>query len=199
MCLSAGCTVEAPTSSGVLSDDGQRAESLIQALRELNADVTVERSASGRSVISVDLTLAREVSAALRLLGKLKQVDRLDLMDADVSADDLQLLGNLPTLRWLNLSNTHVGDADLSFLEFTPELEFLLLWCTDVGNEGLRRINSLRRLQKLDLSGTKITGEALAELAPMQSLLELYVEVPGIGVNDVEKLRQMLPRTLIVW
>jgi hypothetical protein len=175
-------------------DDGRR----VANLRDLKAEVTVEKNQLGKSVVSVDLSLVSDITPALRLVADLPSVDRLSLLDADLHSEDFQLLRKMSALRWLDLSNTTVSDADLSFLEFTPRLEFLLLWSTEITDDGLQPIARLSRLQKLDLSGTKITGDGLAHLTESRDLLELYVEVPGIGEPEIQRLQEKLPNTLII-
>jgi hypothetical protein len=174
-------------------DDRRLAE-----LRDLKADVTIERNRLGKLVVSIDLNLVRDVTPALRLVANLPTVDRVSLLDAELHSEDFELLRQMNTLRWLDLSNTTVTDADLSFLESTPQLEFLLLWSTGITDAGLQHVARLTRLQKLDLSGTKITGAGLGRLIELRDLLELYLEVPGIGEAELKRLQEKLPHTLIV-
>ena len=205
LCLcSAGCapsTEERPQhghprvhSDTLPGDDGH----LFAQLRDLKADVAIEKNQLGKSVVSIDLNLVRDVTPALRLVANLPTVDRVSLLDAELHSEDFELLRRMNTLRWLDLSNTTVTDADLSFLESTPQLEFLLLWSTGITDAGLQHVARLPRLQKLDLSGTKITSDGLGRLTDLRDLLELYLEVPGIGEEELKRLQVKLPNTLIV-
>jgi len=48
------------------------------------------------------------------------------------------------------------------------------------------------------LSATKITNAGMKQLSELTSLLELYVEVPGIGEAEIKRLQESLPGTMIV-
>jgi Leucine Rich Repeat (LRR) protein len=201
LCAAGGCaptTAERPnTVSSARSGSASRDADYLK-LRELKAEVTAEKNGLGKSVVSIDLSLVRDVTPALRLAADLPSVERLSLVGASLHPEDLQQLQKMLSLRWLDLSNTTITDADLAFLEFTPRLEFLLLWSTGITDGGLQHIARLARLQKLDLSGTKISDNGLDRLSELHDLLELYVEVPGLGEAKLERLQQKLPNTLIV-
>jgi hypothetical protein len=202
--ICAGCSpsTETPSQQGssrIRSDlPPSDAAQTIADIRKLNADITVETNRLNKTVISIDLSLVRNVTPVLRLVATLPTVDRLSLLDADLHSEDFALLRQMSTLRWLDLSNTAVTDNDLSFLEFTPRLEFLLLWGTGITDQGLPHVARLTRLQKLDLSNTKITGSGLQVLTELRDLLELYVEVPGLEKPELARLQTELPSTLIV-
>jgi len=172
---------------------------LIEQLRQANADVKVTRNRPDCQAISVDLSLVRDVTPALRLVALLPNVERLSLQGADLTPESIALLRKFPSLRWLDLSNTNISDADLAALESTPRLEFLLLWSTAIGDDGLSHVAGLDNLQKLDLSASTITSDGLAQLANLSKLLELYVEVPGIRAENIGQLQTKLPHTLIVY
>jgi len=178
----------------------------VARLRAMSADVSLQRNQQDELIVSIDLGLVGDTTLALRLVDSLPWVDRLNLQDADLDAEDIQLLRRMPTLRRLDLSNSTIREDQLAFLESTPQIEFLLLWGTDIGDAGLPHITSLERLKKLDLSATKITNlsatkitnAGMKQLSELTSLLELYVEVPGISDLEIKRLQESLPGTMIV-
>jgi hypothetical protein len=203
LALAAGCErtgYESPLRSAQSrhSPQGIGSDLGIARLRAMNAEVDIRRDQVGGAVVSIDLSLVSEVTSALRIATSLPQIDRLSLENVELNAVDIELLRKLPSLRWLNLAHTTVDDEQLAFLESTPQLEFLILWATDVSDSGLQHMASLSKLEKLDLSATKVTGAGLSQLAALTSLLELYVEVPNIEDEDIARLQEKLPETLIV-
>ena len=181
-----------------LAEDPQAITPLaISRLRALDAMITIRRDVSGRDRVEVDLTLVDDISGALQAVSELPGVERLNLHAVNLQPEDRRLLQGLRGLRWMDLSQTDITNDDLALLEHNRDLEFLILWGTNIDDRGLVAIGQLDHLRKLDLSATRITGDGIARFPMLTSLMELYVEVPGISEAAVESLRRQLPHTMI--
>lgn len=199
MCLAVGCQ---PATNDhqqpLIGQLGPEFRETLRRLSQMDADVVVNQDATGRSVISVDLSLVENPGEAMRLALKLPPIDRLDLTDATLRPRDFETLARFTHLRWLSLATTNVRDEDLTCLRAMQRLEFLLLWGTEITNAGLEEIAGHDQLLKLDLAGTRISSEGLAQLATLGRLLELHVATPTVTEEAVQAMRSQLPNTLIV-
>jgi hypothetical protein len=69
-----------------------------------------------------------------------KSLERLSLVNTDVSDVDLQAIGRLKQLRFLILRDSHITDASLMHLNSLHQLELLNLVNTEVTKEGAARL-----------------------------------------------------------
>lgn len=91
-------------------------------------------------------------------LSKLKNLRRLDLSGADITAESLKTLQSLPQLERLSLWNCQtMDDSAASQLASLGRLAHLDLSDTSMGDTGLDRLTALPRLKQLYLTNTKVT------------------------------------------
>ena len=157
---------------------------------------------------------------ALDHLGKLKQLEWLDLGDTAVTDDGLAKLRYLQNLTMLDLSGTRISneglvhlrglshlidlrlsatridDAGLTTVGQLKGLQALRLGKTLISNAGLRDVAALRELQSLDLWPTDVSASGLRHLARLPRLIFLSLG-PHVSVNAAEQLRRDLPRCQI--
>lgn len=153
---------------------------------------------------------------ALDHLGKIKQLEWLELSDTAVTDDGLAKLRCLQNLTMLDLSGTRISneglvhlrglshlidlrlsatridDAGLTTVGQLKGLQALRLGKTLISNAGLRDIVALRELQLLDLWPTDISASGLRYLARLPRLVSLSVG-PLVSVNAAEQLQRDLP------
>jgi hypothetical protein len=116
-------------------------------------------------------------------IGKMTQLEDLDLKGMLVGGDSLQYLAGLTKLKSLrfDLINSSVarpdsGDPLLRHLPALPRLELLDVSTSDVSDRDLCHLASLPRLKCLGLGWIDITDAGLAQLASLHYLEELEVK-----------------------
>ena len=136
-------------------------------LRGLGAIVVMD--AQRRHVASVNLSLAKDLAAALSELQVCSRIEALDLGGADPRPEDVQAISKLISLKSLTLNSTPVEDADIGTLTSLRELESLQLGNTSITGVALAAIGRMPALKVLDLSRTSVDS-GLAELAKPSGL-----------------------------
>jgi len=127
----------------------------------------------------------RQVSD-LSPLAELKNLEVLLLHNTQVS--DLSPLVELKSLKGLHLQNTQV--SDLSLLAELKNLEMLTLRHKQVSD--LSPLAELKNLKWLDLRNTPVSDLSL--LAGLKNLESLYLQNTGVSDEQVQELRQALPK-----
>jgi internalin A len=155
-------------------------------------------------------------------LAKLSKLRDLDLCGTSVGDVGLISVGALAGLRSLNLSDTLIRDEGLSNLRRLTGIASLDLNATrvtDAGVENLRHLTglvnlSLRNtqasdsataalrlfgnLRAIDVRGTRITAKGLSDLFESRSFRRIYVSVPAISLEAIERLRKMKDSPTII-
>jgi len=170
-----------------------------------------------------DLSLAlRSVSeAALQHVGKMAELERLELREADIDGKglrhmknltrlqslelarsnvvdaDLEHLQGLRSLESLDISNTEISDAGLVHLQNLTNLSSLTLRDTNVSDAGLAYLHRLTNLRRLYLEGTRVTDRGLKHLESLQSLEALFLDGTDVTSEGAAKLREALPGCFI--
>jgi hypothetical protein len=143
------------------------------------------------------------IDAGVKYLRELKQLEVLQLGDAELSTVGLAELAAQPRLKVLGVSwSTHVTDAWLSQLATITRLEELTLRdCAQVTNTGLAHLAKLTRLKKLSLDGCRqLTDAGLGHLATLARLEDLSLSscanVTDSGLAHLAKLTLLKRLTL---
>ncbi len=87
--------------------------------------------------------------------GKVKEIN---LRRAQINDEAVRPLGKLDALEKLDLSATEITDQSVAMLLRLKNLRELNLRHTSISDSGLAQLPALNRLQKLDISNTGITG-----------------------------------------
>ena len=93
---------------------------------------------------------------------------------------DLQAVGKLRNLQALNLAGTGITDAGLAHLRPLKGLTILSFSHTGVTDAGLPTLGELTSLQSLTLNQTKVTDAGIIHLAPLANLRKLALDADGI-------------------
>jgi Leucine rich repeat len=138
---------------------------------------------ANRSYADVDFTV----------VGKLGQLQALDLSDSRVNDFQFGRLKNLSELEYLDLSDTEVTDESLRVVGGMPKLRYLNLERTYTTDAGIARIAHLRQIEALRLDYTEITSTALEALKGTKSLKELSLWTTGVPDEDSEAFQKAMP------
>jgi hypothetical protein len=126
----------------------------------------------------------------------MSRIDFLDLSDAKIPAEALCHLRGLAKLRCLDLSGTAVTDASLGYLERLP-LSSLRLRGTAVGDAGIERLQGHDQLQLLDLSDTRVGDAGLSNLKGLPELRSLYLCNTRVTNAGLARLRRSTDITML--
>jgi internalin A len=146
-------------------------------------------------VVSVSLGQPGSPSA-LRHIGRLSHVEKLDLHGPFVTDAGLAHLKGLTNLSSLNIGDRYfdcagtinllgtarVTDAGMPYLKGLTKLVFLDLDGTKVSDAGLVHLEGMTNLETLRLEDTRVTDAGLVHLEGMTQLKGL--ELGGTGVTD---------------
>ena len=148
----------------------------------------------------------------LEAIGKLSQLERLELNYMNIRAESLACLAGLSNLQLLRLSLVSCQEPPLlRRLPALPRLNAIEITGfatfepmskrSAVGNEDLRHLAVLPRLDSLRLYDTWVTADGLKELAPLESLEELTIDdyhtslkkscVSGAGLESLLALKHL--------
>jgi mono/diheme cytochrome c family protein len=137
------------------------------ALKALSdAGGTVRTLSKNNAALSVDLSHAGDaLERALPLIERLGQdVLWLDLKGTLVSDAQLRLLPKLKNLQRLHLERTAISDAGLAQVKLCTQLTYLNLYGTKITDAGLRQLSSLSALAHLYVWQSAATPAGIAEL-----------------------------------
>jgi len=122
----------------------------------------------------------------VRELGRLKQLEQLDLRFTKVTGASLDALAGAP-LQVLNVER--LGDAAAAHLRQFPRLRELAGGSATLTGAGFAHLAGLRRLEILDLPNARqLTDDGFAPLARLASLRRLVATGTGLGDQGVRHL-----------
>jgi hypothetical protein len=135
---------------------------------------------------------------AIPYLGRIKNLQWLDLTGTNVTGDQLGSLRSLSALRLLDLKETAIRDEFLKHLKETPRLESLNLCKTAITDHGIANLAEIKSLRWLDLAETALTDASIQYLCDLKSLKCLIVSKGSLTPEGLENLRKRLPNCEIV-
>lgn len=130
-----------------------------------------------------------DADAAIAQVGRLDQLQFLDLDQSNVSDPGLAQLKGMTELWVLCIDDTRISDAGLVHLKALPQLEALRLEQTQVTDAGLAHLETLRNLTFLSLDGTSISGPGLIHLQGLPRLSQLFLSRTGVIDSGLAHLR----------
>lgn len=166
------------------------------------------RSSGSEPLREIDLRVTRFSDAGLDLLGRIKDVqilnlestrvtdaglgqlqglsdlEELDLGDTRVTDAGLVQLQCLKKLRKLNLMSTQAGDATLLGLKGLTKLRHLGLFGTNISDRGLEMLPNLKNLEVLNLGATQISDAGLLNLRPQAAVRLKELNLQGTQITD---------------
>jgi internalin A len=146
--------------------------------------------------------------SALRNIGRLSHVERIDLQGPFVTDAGLAHLKGLSNLSYFKIGNrygdcsggTHlqdaarVTDAGMPYLKGLNKLSLLDLNGTKVSDTGMANLAGMTRLGNLGLADTRITDIGLVSLKPMTKLRSLDLsgtQISGAGLVHLKTLNHL--------
>ena len=134
------------------------------------------------SIASVRLSGTSVSGDVLAEIGRMPDLQYLDLMSAEFKGEELEFLRDCHSLKYLSLWGTRIGDDDLAFLHHMAALEELDLSRTGITDQGLEQLTHLPNLRRLWLDDTPVTSAGLATLRRCVHLEQLGLS--GTNVDD---------------
>jgi hypothetical protein len=142
-----------------VSDEGLRWLKDLDKLRHLS--ITVGRSVTDRGI---------------RYIAKMKNLEKLELMDTQVTGKTLGQLTGLKKLKSLDLRLSQVSDEGLESVAQLKSLEWLGCWQNyDITDKGLEHLSKLPNIKSIVLYGTEVSDSAVAEFERKK---------PGVQVSN---------------
>ncbi|HJT33112.1 MAG TPA: HEAT repeat domain-containing protein [Pirellulales bacterium] len=138
--------------------------------------------------------------AGLAHLVNLKQLAHLQLNNTKITSAGLVHLAGMEQLRSLSLDHCAITDDGLKHLGNLMALERLSLRHTQISDAGLTHLAGLARLKYLSLYDTQITSQGLVQLVHhWPRLLHLSHNCKSVTDGDLEELVWRLPRLRDLW
>jgi hypothetical protein len=137
------------------------------ALKALSdAGGSVHTLSKNNAALSLDLSHASDaLERAFPLLDRLAQdVLWLDLKGTPVTDAQLRVLSKMKNVQRLHLERTAVGDAAMAQVKLCTQLTYLNLYATKVTDAGLRQLTGLSALAHLYVWQSAVTPAGIAEL-----------------------------------
>ena len=134
----------------------------------------------------------------LTAIGKMTQLEGLELSGVVIRSESLLCLGGLSNLRSLAITGAYTPDSEaslLSHLPVLPRLDVLDLTRSKLCRDDCSRLAALPRLKSLRLGGDRLCGEALTELSQLESLEEVEI---GNSRHENVDLAAKLARLLTI-
>jgi hypothetical protein len=140
------------------------------------------------------VTSSTKINEPIVHVGRLTELQRLDLVSRSIRDADLSHLKGLTMLSRLNLHMTRITDAGLVNLKALNNLSELWLDGTQLTDAGLVHLKGLTKLTKLDLSYTRVSDGGMTHLIGLANLSELGLaatEVTDAGLARLKGLTKL--------
>jgi Leucine Rich Repeat (LRR) protein len=135
-----------------------------------------------------DVGLFSNPDAAMEHVGKLVQLERLNVRGRSLSDTGMANLTGLTRLSRLDLSNNHITDNGVAYLNGLTALSTLDLSGTQVSDAGLEHLRGLTRLFVVDLRNTRISDAGLVHLKGLSNLAVLHLASTRVTSNGLVQL-----------
>jgi hypothetical protein len=138
-----------------------------------------------------DLRIEVTNDAAMKHLGTMKNLEKLQLYGTDLSDAGAQHLANLTKLLELRISG--ITDEDFKYVGRLPKLKTLTIFKTAT-DAGLKHLAGLEQLETLFLWTTAVKGPGLKDLAGLPALRHLrlaYSPVDDEGCKALAGFKQL--------
>lgn len=140
----------------------------------------------------VDLSHSWITDADLARIGRMQELERLDLAQTKITDAGLQHLKDIRNVRELSLSYAEYISADgLAFLKNWKKLEKLNLRGARITSKIFEHLAGLENLRELDLSFTEIIDEGFDHLMELPRLEKLAIGGNRLSGECLNVLRQM--------
>ena len=130
---------------------------------------------------SADFSIFHTNDKGLQFVGRLHNLEILDLHLCKVGGKGLKEIAGLPKLRKLSLCHTKIKDTDLSHITGLKNLEYLSLEMCNVTDACIDYLAEMPALEHVNVETTDITSEGVYRLAVLPNIRKL--ETGGLGMK----------------
>jgi hypothetical protein len=135
----------------------------------------------------LQLSGLRFTKEGTRHLAPLERLEQLNI-DGDISDDALEPIGQIKSLKILILSGQQISDAGVAHLSDLRNLQYLDVFGSAIGDRGLEAISSIRSLQNLYIRNSKITDDGVSYLLRLPELERIDLTDSQITDASIETL-----------
>lgn len=164
----------------------QRNESLVDAWLDRLADLP--------DLVSLDLANTSMSGPGLKVVGTLKNLERLNLTLTPITDPHLEHLRGLTKLRVLSLASAKCTGEGFRFLGHLQQLEnanFHFTPVNDAGLAGISAVTSLERLEIVHVHFTDAGAPALAKLVHLERLQIGSRDATGAAIAPLTALKKL--------
>ena len=116
-----------------------------------------------------------------------------------INDDDLKVIANLKQLELLDLRNANLTDQGLSEIAKLTNLEVLDLSFTAITDAGLKHLANMPKLKSLYLcNNAKISNKGILALGTIKSLEKVWVNDTFVTTQGIEELKKALPNVTVI-
>jgi internalin A len=115
------------------------------------------------------------VALGLAVIGKISTLRHLDIHAENLTDEVLPSIGRLRNLEWLQLDGEKVSDSGMAHLASLSNLRTIALIHTNITDKSVKLLAGMPMLEVVQIPGARITDAGLANLATLQNLRELDV------------------------
>lgn len=170
---------------------------------------------------SINLHSAPASDAGLEAIGKLTSLKRLEIVHTHVTDAGLKHLAGLVNLQQLHVHGPQTTEAGLPFIgklkelyqldvydhpasnqtlaqiAQLPKLRMLMLVLGVFDDEGVKHLAKMTTLEDLSLDSPKVTDASIETLGGLKRLRKLQLNRAQLTPAGLQKLKAMLPNTVI--
>ena len=157
-------------------------------------DGWLDRLADLPDLVSLDLANTSMKGPGLKVLGTLKNLERLNLTLTPITDPYLENLRGLSKLRVLSLASAKCTGEGFGFLGNLRQLENANFHFTPVNDAGLAGISAVTSIERLEIVHVHFTDAGAVHLAKLVNLERLQLgsrEATGAAVAQVTGLRKL--------
>lgn len=136
-------------------------------LKKLTTDyVNIRRVSSNSEALSVSFFLPPDYDPEiiLNLMEITPNIVEFDLSGIPLRVEEMEMVGRCKNLKRLDLDRTGISDLEFQQLHNLKNLQFLKIYATRVSDESLVTLRTLEKLQKLFIWDTDFSPEGLSKI-----------------------------------
>lgn len=156
-----------------------------------NSDIPIEPLLRVENLKWLSLEGIALTQDQLQRVGRMSQLEQLDLWSCSLLDDDLDSFTQLTNLWGLELDANAISDSGVAKLSALPNLLVLSLANTQVTGDSIQHLLGHKSLQLLDLTGTSAVGPALAQLQSLPDLTTLELRSTEFTVEAARAVRRL--------
>jgi len=132
-------------------------------------DAFVEKNSDGL-IETIDLTEIRYDNAFLRKLSDLRELKNLSLTGSTADIQTFEIVGKMANLERLDIERAPATPEALEHLQQLPKLKFIYLFRATMSDESMKVISDFPALEQIRCGQTRVSDKGLAYLEKLKSL-----------------------------